>query len=82
MITMEQIGTADISQKTEISEEVFYYYLEVLPPVFMQKKFTFTDGLTVRALFGFAEGYEPITVYWQEGDKYFCRRSTLMNRWC
>lgn len=63
----------------EITLEAFDYFLEVLPPVFMGKKFTFRDGQTVKASFGFAEGYEPITVFWTENGRYFCRRSTVIN---
>jgi hypothetical protein len=75
----ETIEGMDSKAVRECDEEVFDYFLEVLPPVFMNKKFKFTDGLEVRASFGFAEGYEPITVFWREGKKYFLRRSNVIN---
>ena len=67
----------------EVDEEVFNYFLEVLPPVFMNKVFRFRDGQVVHACFGFAEGAEPITVFWTDKDtkRNYCRRSSLINRW-
>jgi hypothetical protein len=67
----------------EVDEEVFYYFLEVLPPVFMGKRFKFADGQEVLAAFGFAEGAEPITVFWtdKETKRNYCHRSNLINRW-
>lgn len=76
--TVEAINSGEM---VEVNEEVYWYFLEVLPPVFMNKKFKFIDGQIVRASFGFAEGAESIKVFWKEGGKYFCRQSTLINIW-
>ena len=70
----------DSGQTVEVDQEVFDYFLEVLPPVFMSKTFTFKDGLCVRASFGFAEGWEPIKVFWATPEgKMYCRQSELIN---
>jgi hypothetical protein len=29
--------------------------------------------------FGFAEGAEPVTVFWSGGGKFFCQRTSVMN---
>ena len=49
----------------EIDEETYWYFLEVLPPKFMRQ-----------SLFAFAEGAEPLRIYWQRGQRYFSRQLT------
>ncbi len=74
-------------QKIEIDEEVFDYWLEVLPPVYMGKRVTLPGGEVVHATFGFAEGAEQVTAFWtngprhQEGNprRFFCQRTEEMN---
>ena len=44
-----------------IDVETFFYLLEVLPPKFQQG-----------SLFAFAEGVEPLRVFWRKGDAHFC----------
>ena len=62
----------------ECDEEMFYYWLEVLPPVHMRRNVILPNGDQVRASFGFAEGAEEITVFWHFGDRYFgCRTNTI-----
>ena len=63
----------------ECDEEMFYYWLEVLPPVHMGRNVVLPNGDEVRASFGFAEGAEQITVFWQFGDKYFGCRTNRFN---
>lgn len=48
-----------------IDEETFFYFLEVRPPKFQQG-----------SLFVFAEGAEPLRVFWRKGDAHFCRPLT------
>jgi hypothetical protein len=64
----------------EIDEEVFDYFLEVLPPAYMGRVVTLPCGETRRVAFGFAEGYEPITAFWSAGGRNFCQRTKEMNR--
>jgi hypothetical protein len=47
----------------DIDEETFFYFLEVLPPKYQ-------SGST----FAFAEGAEPLRLFWQKGGRYFCRQ--------
>ena len=49
----------------EIDAETYWYFLEVLPPKYM-------NG----GLFAFAEGAESLRVFWRNGDAYFCRPLT------
>ena len=52
----------------EIDSSMYWHFLEVLPPVFM-------DG----SVFGFAEGYEHVTKFWKCGDEYFCQKTNQIN---
>ena len=47
----------------EVDADAYWWYLEVLPPVW-------TDG----DAFCFAEGMEPLRVFWRRGSQYFCRQ--------
>jgi hypothetical protein len=49
----------------EITEDVYWYFLEVLPPrLFNGNRFCF------------AEGDEPLRLFWRRGRHYFCRQLT------
>ena len=65
----------------EIDEEMYWYWLEVLPPVNMNKTIEI-GGFEIATNFGFAEGYEKITYFWKtKTGKFFCRQSNQMNKW-
>ena len=50
----------------EVTEEQYLYWLEVLPPKFMSGN-----------LFAFAEGAEPLRVFWKDRDgSYWMRQLT------
>jgi hypothetical protein len=49
----------------DIDEETYGYFLDVLPPKFMSG-----------SAFAFAEGAEPLRLFWQEGEQFFCRQLT------
>ena len=65
----------------EVDEGIFYYFLEVLPPVWM---YQIIKGQKYR--FGFAEGEENIVGFWSvksltaNGLLYFCRDTGILNR--
>jgi len=63
----------------EITEENYWYWLEVLPPVFMRREIMLGDGSWKYADFGFAEGAEPITIFWRKDGRFFCQRTDQMN---
>lgn len=75
----EMITATNSGEKFECTEDVFDYFLEVLPPVFMSKRITLPDGEVVKASFGFAEGAETITAFWKSGGKYYGCKTNVMN---
>ena len=81
----ETIAAMHSGERVEISEAVYNYFLEVLPPVYMGRRITLPGGDTRRVAFGFAEGAEPITAFWREGSQdagwsFYCQRTKEMNR--
>ena len=48
-----------------ITEETYWYFLEVLPPKWMDRRY-----------FAFAEGQEPLSIFWQQQNDFYCRRLT------
>ena len=68
---------------TEVSRETFYYYLEVLPPVYMGKE-VLLGSKRRRVSYGFAEGEEIITAFWVEGsgaeEKFYAQQTREVNR--
>ena len=80
----------DTGDMVEVDEELWMYFLEVLPPVRMGYKARVPnaerDGFTeIHASFGFAEGAEPVTAFWRTRDvgqgeaRYFAQRTAEMN---
>ena len=70
----------------EVDEEMFMYWLEVLPPVYMSRRVTLPNGREVKASFGFAEGAEPVTAFWKERSDgavhhFGCRTNTMNRPW-
>ncbi len=55
--------------KIKISENIYYYFLEVLPPLKM-----FDNG------FLFAEGYEEIKKFTEEEKGFFCIQTKEFNK--
>ncbi len=92
----EMLDAMHSGRTIEIGEDVFDYFLEVLPPVYMHARRIVGDGAERRerrVSFGFAEGAEPITAFWCEGKRTvedgpdggtlrcYCQRTAEMNRW-
>jgi len=65
----EFIVKMNSGEKVLISEDMYYYWLEVLPPIYV--------GMNWR--FGFAEGYDYIVDFWKEDEEFYCKRSNKMN---
>jgi len=68
----------------EIDQEMFDYWLEVLPPIFMSRRMLYRPMNSAEQVdrycsFGFAEGAEEVVMFWQEGSRYFCQCSQTMN---
>jgi hypothetical protein len=58
-------------QAAEVTEEAFNYWLEVLPPHWME-----AGG------FCFAEGMEPLRFFWCHRGRYFARQLTRTETLC
>ena len=74
-LTMETwdatIAGLDSGKIVQVDQEVFDYFLEVLPPKSMGRRVWTPEGPVVTA-FGFAEGTEAIRYFWRNGDgNYF-----------
>ncbi len=65
-------------EQFECDREMFYYWLEVLPPVWMQKTIEI-QGRKQYTNFGFAEGMELVTAFWGKEGRYFGQRTDIMN---
>jgi hypothetical protein len=81
----EMITAMHSGERIQIEEAVYDYFLEVLPPVYMGRRITLPGGDTRTVGFGFAEGAEPITAFWCEGNRdagwsFYCQRTEEMNR--
>ncbi len=70
-------------EKIEIDSNIYYYFLEVLPPIFMNDWVTFVPGFEGHKMyvdFGFAEGYEKIVLFWHNPQQqFFCQQSNKIN---
>ena len=81
----EFIAAMHSGNEFEVDEEMFNYWLGVLPPVFMGRMITWLpchEGHQMYVDFGFAEGFEPITVFWRslDGKRFFGQRTHKINR--
>jgi hypothetical protein len=65
-------------QRFEVDREMYLYWLEVLPPAWWGRT-VILDGLTIRTHFGFCEGYDVVTAFWQADGRYFGQRTAIMN---
>ena len=74
----EFINAMQSRETFEVDEEMFYYWLEVLPPVYMGE-FQQIDGDEVKCSFGFAEGRDYVTDFWSCGGRYFGKLSNRIN---
>jgi hypothetical protein len=89
MDTIAAFCTArDTGKRVEVDEELFNYFLEVLPPIHMGYIATVGNGPTeskdIYAAFGFAEGTERVTAFWcgsnTEKGRYFAQFTKEVNR--
>lgn len=73
MSVIKDIMAARAGEKVPVTEETYWYYLEILPPVFM---FGVVKGEL--ADYGFAEGANEIIAFRKEGKKYNAWRTGVM----
>jgi len=58
--------TGQPGRACEVDEETFDYFLDVLPPRWMGS----------RSIFAFGEGADHLRLFWQSGDRWYCRQLT------
>jgi hypothetical protein len=61
----------DQGRPFRVTAELYDYFLEVLPPAWMNAVKVMLDGSTRRCDFGFAEGWEYVVSFWKD-DKGEC----------
>lgn len=70
--------------RMEISESIYWYFLEVLPPHSMGKTVPLKSGVSITADFCFVEGADVITAFWKERkngcDHYYLEQTTLRSK--
>lgn len=75
------ISAKNAGERCQIDEDIFMYFLEVLPPVYMFRDVELSPGVTKHVSFGFAEGAEPICAFWRgQGGTFFCQMTGEVNR--
>lgn len=71
----------DSGVRVLVSQEIYEYFLGVLPPVNMNCDVTLVDGTHAHAAFCFAEGWSVITAFWRTTDgRYFAQNTIERNR--
>ena len=65
---VERMSVAD--RIAQITEETWYWFLEVLPPKLLRGNF-----------FAFSEGQEPLKIFWRRRGQHFCRQLTWEETW-
>ena len=91
----EFCAARDTGRRVEVSEDLFEYFLGVLPPVRMGylarvRNESGNGWIQIYASFGFAEGCEMVTAFWpginsqktgeRENGRYFAQLTDEMNR--
>jgi hypothetical protein len=77
----EMIDAMNSGEQIEINEEVFDYFLGVLPPVFMNQVTMMPNGLPRKIDFAFAEGAEPLTYFWHDTQQSDTRSHSHYFAW-
>jgi len=79
----EFLTARDKGELVEMTEAMWCYWGDVLPPVKWKETVQMIDGGSQFVEFGFAEGAEVITGFWTESAwgkiRYFCQLTQEMN---
>ena len=75
----EFVNRSPKNQPVQIAEEVFDYFLGVLPPVTMGKTIKL-NGKMQYTSFEFAEGWENTTAFWKVREKFYAQKTNRINR--
>ncbi len=66
-------------KNVEVTEEEFNYFLSVIPPKFVEQEVELMNGQMVYASFGFCEGMDRITAFWQDKGRYYAADTVLFS---
>ena len=69
-------------ETVEVTEDDFENFLDCLPPAFMGRMVELMDGKKIHADYGFVEGTDRITAFWQDRTtgKCFAAGTKLFSR--
>jgi len=76
MINWKEIQEGKI---VEVTEEEFDSFLNALPPKFFKREVGLMNGQRVIASFGFCEGMDRITAFWQDKGRYYAADTVLFS---
>lgn len=86
----EYLNEIEAGHIVEVSEGMFYYWLECLPPQFMQRaNVPMVDGSKRGLAFGFCEGADRIIGFWsvptgstvtEAPKRYYAQQTNLFSR--
>jgi hypothetical protein len=75
----EFLSAMHSGEHVEMDREMWDYWLDVLPPVYMGRRVTLPSGHEIHAAFGFAEGASLVVAFWFFSGRYWCCRTNEMN---
>ncbi len=73
MSVIKDIMAAKVGERVPVTEKDYWYYLEILPPVFM-----FGAVAGELADFGFAEGANEIIAFRKDGERHVAWRTGVL----
>jgi hypothetical protein len=73
----EALGRGD---RVQVDQQIFDWFLDILPPVFMGRVVDLIDGSSQYALYGFAEGAAIITAFWSSKQRFYAQYTNRMSR--
>jgi hypothetical protein len=64
-------------ERCQIDQDIYDYFLDVLPPKFMYAPVELVNGERITAAFGFAEGAMQVIAFWRGEANYFAQQTKV-----
>ena len=71
----EFLTRRDNGERLRITGDMFQHWMHCLPPKAWKEPVRLANGTHYHPVFGFAEGDEPITAFWQQGHDFYCQKT-------